>query len=123
MKTLQQIIYPHLRRVLTYGNKLQCHLYVWDSTEKQIKYKSGKSLLCVRMILITSLFWVFGQMVFLFQGRSASTIDQMLGGVIFFSYLSMLLVRWEWTPNPDCVQLMNLFLHGIELKGKLSQFV
>lgn len=122
MKTLPQIICPHLIRVLDYGEHLQSSFYVWDPSLRRVTPKVGKSVVFVQFGMILSLSVIIGQVASLLWTRDATTLERFQGSVLCFAYISGFILRWEWTPNHDCVVLMNLICHGIQQKSKLSKY-
>lgn len=107
MTTLPGAILPRLIRLLGYGDKLHCLPYTWNPASKRVQSKSGIALQLVRITMIYTSVYMIAQIISLLT-TTASFMERFQGGIFSFVYLSIILFRWEWSPNSDCVQLFSL---------------
>lgn len=116
-----EAIIPHLKHILEYGDKFHNIFYTWDPSSKQIGPKNGKRIKFVRITMVYSLVYVIGQMVaILINRQDASLMDRFQGTLLWVAYAAIFLIRWEWSPNPDTVQLLNLLCQEIEQNAQAN---
>lgn len=116
-KTLPEVILPRLKRVLEFGDKFHNIFYTWDPLTKQVQPKNRK---LVRLTMICSLVYVILQVTSIFINRKSTSFIELFQGSLFsFAYFSILFLRWEWAPNPDTAQLLNLLCKGLEQNGNI----
>lgn len=120
MATFPKIFLPRVKLVLDYGEKLHNLLYVYDPSSKQVRPITGKSLTYVRITMVYSFVNIVGQMVAIFLHRNTASFMQLFIAVLnWYVYLFVLfLLRLEWSPNWETVQLLNLLCNGVEQNGK-----
>lgn len=119
MKTVSEVISPRLKDVLKYGEFFNVCIYNWNPSSKRVAPKNGKTLNFVRIIMTTSVVYFVTQVASILINRHLDSIMQQFQGTLFsFLYLTAVLEAWEWIPNPEHIQLLNLLCHGTGQEGK-----
>lgn len=120
MKSLPQIIRPHLKRVLNYGRKLGVSFFVWNSSSNRVTMQRGQTFRFIQIAIIFVLIKIISQVCSVLFASSASVMDRFQGGFFCFVYSTLFLIR-ERTPSPETVQLLNLMCHEGEQDGKINE--
>lgn len=72
--------------------------------------------------LSTLFVYLLGQTMSVIISKSASIMDRLQGSIFCFIDIATFILRSEWNPDPDFVQLLNLTCQEFECDGKIANY-
>lgn len=108
---LSELILPHLKRNLLYGDKLQCLFYTWDSLSRKVTPCSRHAAHIARTTTFLLLGYCLAQVVKISTSTSVPRGEKIQGGIISIAYIGALIIRCEWESDPAIIKLLNLLCH------------